>query len=372
MPCLQTQSSQQRNDIKMPPLRRFSPNLGFRPETLPSQSGSGKVPTHHNDASKEGTTPTGAVAAGTALRRARLSSVAAHRPHYPPDWGSRSCRPHRHRRSSSSSQPNPSGPPASSTAEKTLLNHHLHPDENSSSPPLAPPSRSQRRQATLADYLGQIGPLEPRSGPRGPRSGPAPPQPAPGQCCRGAVGTHPPPRAGRQLRQKLLWPHSTPPPPVPWTRAAVPSRADAPPRARRRCNTPGNNLSSAPPRRCWRASPTPRAALVTPLPRAREDRRGAPRPPAALCRPGEAATAAPAAAAAGGGRSTGAVLLGLVYLRSPSRERPGRKCGEKPSLDTAGGTVQREPCVARLAGHGLRHACPPEFESPHSQLLVYS
>jgi hypothetical protein len=32
----------------------------------------------------------------------------------------------------------------------------------------------------------------------------------------------------------------------------------------------------------------------------------------------------------------------------------------------------REPCIARLAGHGLRHACPPEFESPHSQLLVYS
>jgi hypothetical protein len=46
-------SSQQRNDIKMPPLRRFSLNLGFRPETPPNQSGSGVVLTHLNDASKE-------------------------------------------------------------------------------------------------------------------------------------------------------------------------------------------------------------------------------------------------------------------------------------------------------------------------------
>jgi hypothetical protein len=47
-----------------------------------------------------------------------------------------------------SSQPNPGGPPASGIAEKTLLNHHLQPDENRSTPPPAPPSRSQRRQAT--------------------------------------------------------------------------------------------------------------------------------------------------------------------------------------------------------------------------------
>jgi hypothetical protein len=46
-------SSQQRNDIKMPPLRQFSLNLGFCPETPPNQSGSGVVLTHLNDASKE-------------------------------------------------------------------------------------------------------------------------------------------------------------------------------------------------------------------------------------------------------------------------------------------------------------------------------
>jgi hypothetical protein len=54
MPCLQPQSSQQRNDIKMPPMRRFHPNLGFRPETPPNQCGSREVSTHLNDASKEG------------------------------------------------------------------------------------------------------------------------------------------------------------------------------------------------------------------------------------------------------------------------------------------------------------------------------
>jgi hypothetical protein len=61
--------------IKMPPLRRFSPNLGFRPETPPSQGRSEAVPTHLNDASKEGTTPIDVVATGTVLRWARLSSV---------------------------------------------------------------------------------------------------------------------------------------------------------------------------------------------------------------------------------------------------------------------------------------------------------
>jgi hypothetical protein len=53
MPCLQTQDSQQRNDIKMPLMRRFTPNLGFRPETTPNQNESREAPTHLNDASKE-------------------------------------------------------------------------------------------------------------------------------------------------------------------------------------------------------------------------------------------------------------------------------------------------------------------------------
>jgi hypothetical protein len=103
--CLPTQCSQQRDDNEMPPLRRFTPNLSFRLEKSPDQSGDGKVLTHSTTPPRRGTPPAGAVAAGTDKSRAGVSSVLTNTIHTTRLIGPADLVVHTAARRSSSSSP---------------------------------------------------------------------------------------------------------------------------------------------------------------------------------------------------------------------------------------------------------------------------